>query len=165
MKKLWLCFSTIISVLLIFAGCGSRYLTDNDMYKKDSISFDDNQYYAVAYLGFQEIDDMDYYTDKYLVSNDIPVHYISDADYYLVIPRYSGMRLQLYENDMESFESHIIYDDISCTPFIIQCNFSDIFSDVTVRLIYEDRTIEFSPFVSLKDGTLNVGEHGVNITK
>ncbi len=61
MKKLWLCFSTIITVLLIFAGCGSRYLADNDMYKKDSISFDDNQYYAVAYLGFQEIDDMDYY--------------------------------------------------------------------------------------------------------
>ena len=165
MKKLWLCFSTIIFVLLIFAGCGSRYLTGNDMYKKDSISFDDNQYYAVAYLGFQEIDDMDYYTDKYLVSNDIPVHYTSDGDYYLVIPRYPGMRLQLYKNDIESSESHIIYDDSSCTPFIIQCNVSDIFSDVTVRLTYEDRTIEFSPFVSLKDGTLNVGEHGVNITK
>ena len=135
------------------------------MYKKDSISFTDNQSYAVAHLGFQKIDDMDYYYDKYLVSSDIPVHYISDGDYYLVIPRYAGMRLQLYENDIESFDSHLIYEDSSCTPFIIQCNVSDIFSDVTVKLTYEGRTVEFSPFISLKDGTLDIGEHGLNITK
>ena len=165
MKKRWLCFSIIISAMLLFAGCGSRNLINNVMYKKDSISFTDNQSYAVAYLGFQKIDDMDYYSDKYLVSNDIPVHYISDGDYYLVIPRYAGMRLQLYENDIESFNSHLIYEDSSCTPFIIQCNVSDIFSDVTVKLTYESRTVEFSPFISLKDGTLDVGEHGLNITK
>ena len=165
MKKRWLCFSIIISAMLIFAGCGSRDMINNVMYKKDSISFTDNQSYAVAHLGFQKIDDMDYYSDKYLVSNDIPVHYISDGDYYLVIPRYAGMRLQLYENDIESFDSHLIYEDSSCTPFIIQCNVSDIFSDVTVKLTYEGRTVEFSPFISLKDGTLDIGEHGLNITK
>ena len=47
----------------------------------------------------------------------------------------------------------------------MQCNVSDIFADVTVRLEYNGETAEFSPFISLKDGTLMIGERGLDLTE
>ena len=104
------------------------------------------------------------YTEQYLDADQIPVHYFSDGDYYLVIPRYSGMALSLYRNDMTTGISTLVYEAPDCRPFIIQCNISDIFPDVTVRLTRGDETVEFSPFISLKDGTPVVGENGLDIT-
>ena len=107
----------------------------------------------------------DYYVQQYLDSEDIPVHYLSSGDYYLVIPRYSGMELSLYKNDLETSERTLFYHDPDCEPFIIQCNVSDIFSDATIQLTYQGDTVEFSPFISLKDGSLEIGEHGLNLTR
>ena len=82
-----------------------------------------------------------------------------------MIPRYSGMELSLYKNDLETSERTLFYHDPDCEPFIIQCNVSDIFSDATIQLTYQGDTVEFSPFISLKDGSLEIGEHGLNLTR
>lgn len=43
---------------------------------------------------------------------------------------------------------------------------SVIFSrDATVRLSWEDEEVEFSPFISLKDGSLDIGPHGLDLTR
>ncbi len=133
--------------------------------KRDIIPFEEGQYYAVAHLGYQEIVDWEQYVQKYLDSTEVPTHYISGGDYYLIIPRYDGMALTLLKNDMETMESHVIYEEANCRPFIVQCNISDIFPDVTIQLHYEGKTAEFSPFISLKDGSLDTGTRGLDITQ
>ncbi|MBE5949034.1 MAG: hypothetical protein E7261_08405 [Lachnospiraceae bacterium] len=131
----------------------------------EKINFADNQLYAVAYLGYEESEDLDYYKNKYLDGEVVPIHRFSGGEYYLIIPRFEGMSVCLYKNDLDTMGKTKVYESDSCTPFIIQCNISDIFSDVTVELVYQGEMAEFSPYISLKDGSVVVGDRGLDITK
>ena len=42
---------------------------------------------------------------------------------------------------------------------------SDIFADAVIRLTYQDESVEFSPFLSLKDGSVDIGARGLDLTK
>ena len=132
---------------------------------KCAIPFEAGQLYAAAYLGYQTMDGLDYYVERYLDSDKFPIHYVSDGDYYLVIPRYDSMSLSLYVNDVETSLGTLRFFDPDCGPFVIQCNASDIFTDVTVCLEYGGETAEFSPFISLKDGAVMLGERGLDLTR
>ena len=160
MKKSAL-FVPVLVCLGLLTGCASQPQAS----KRDSIPFTQGQLYAAAYLGYQQIDDLNYYVEQYLDSDQIPVHYLSDGDYYLVIPRYSGMKLALYHNDIETLEPTLLYEDPDCRPFILQCNASDIFADATISLTYGEETAEFSPFISLKDGSVEIGDQGLDLTR
>ncbi|MGI5934836.1 MAG: hypothetical protein ACOX7A_08560 [Lawsonibacter sp.] len=131
----------------------------------DTIPFSDGQTYAVAHLGYQTYTDtLPFYTERYLDSTQLPIHYFSSGDYYLVIPRYPDTHLALYQNDINTSHSVLIYEEPNCRPFLIQCNVSDIFPDATIRLSCPEGTAEFSPFLSLKDGSLEIGAHGLDLT-
>ena len=165
--------AVFLSAVLLFGGCGQSGSTAESgnagstvsVSKRDSIPFEEGQLYAAAYLGYQTTDGLDYYTDRYLDSGVLPTHYVSGGDYYLVIPRYDGTAVSLYVNDIETSLSTLRFQDPDCGPFLIQCNASDIFTDITVSLEYDGKTAEFSPFISLKDGTLSIGEGGLDLTK
>lgn len=118
--------------------------------KEEAIPFEEGQLYAVAYLGYQEEKSMEK-VEQYLDATDLPTHYVSYGEIYLVIPRYEDMDLTLLRNDIETDQSDLFYEEPNCGPFILQCNASDIFSDVTVRLTRGEESVEFSPYVSLKD--------------
>lgn len=147
------------------AAPGSTSSSQTQTSKRDQIPFTDGQSYAVAHLGYLEIEDLDYYVQRYLDSDDIPIHYLSSGDYYLIIPRYEGMELSLYVNDFNTSQSTLFYQETDCQPFILQCNVSDIFPDATIELTYQGEKVSFSPFISLKDGSLDIGEHGLDLTK
>lgn len=147
------------------ADPGSASCSQTQTSKRDQIPFTDGQSYAVAHLGYLEIEDLDYYVQRYLDSDDIPIHYLSSGDYYLIIPRYEGMELSLYVNDFNTSQSTLFYQETDCQPFILQCNVSDIFPDATIELTYQGEKVSFSPFISLKDGSLDIGEHGLDLTK
>ena len=131
---------------------------------RDTIPFEAGQLYAAAYLGYQTMDSLDYYIERYLDSDQLPIHYVSDGDYYLVIPRYDGMSLSLYVNDFDTSLGTLRFFDPDCGPFIVQCNVSDVFADVTIRLEYSGAAAEFSPYISLKDGSLVLGGLGLDLT-
>lgn len=160
MKK-HVCRTLLLLICLLLAGCATKSLDS----KRDAIPFSEGQYYAAAYLGYQEAEGLAFYAERYLDSDQLPTHYLSAGDYYLVIPRYDGMQMQLYRNDLETSQKILLYEDPDCGPFLLQCNVSDIFSDATVRLTYEGETVEFSPFLSLKDGSVEIGEYGLNLTE
>ena len=48
--------------------------------RRDSIPFTGDQLYAAAYLGFEEMEDLSYYTQRYLDSGDLPIHYFSPGN-------------------------------------------------------------------------------------
>lgn len=119
MKKNALSVLVFVSLGLL-TGCAAQLQAS----KRDSIPFTEGQFYAAAYLGYQQMEDLDYYVEQYLDSDQVPIHYLSDGDYYLVIPRYA-----------------------------------------VVRLTYGDETVEFSPFISLKDGSVDIGDQGLDLTR
>ncbi|MDD3193876.1 MAG: hypothetical protein PHE47_08565 [Oscillospiraceae bacterium] len=168
-KRLLALVISILACFLWLTGCtstpaqNSQSLSDDS--KLDAIPFEENQLYAVAYLGYQETTDLDFYVEHYLEDSLLPTHYLSGGEYYLIIPRYAGMSLALYQNDIETMEPVLVYEDPDCKPFILQCNASDIFADATIQLTYRDQTVAFSPFLSLKDGTLDVGANGLELSK
>lgn len=132
--------------------------------KIDAIPFAEEQLYAAAYLGYQETEKLAFFTETYLDSENLPTHYISDGEFYLIIPRYSDMTLRLYRNDFETSERILIYEDPQCRPFLLQCNVSDIMADVTIELTFQSEVVEFSPYISLESGNVQVGEKGLNLT-
>lgn len=161
MRRASLCILSLALCLSLFSGCGPEEAVG----KRGSIPFQEGQLYAVAYLGYQQTGDLDYYLERYLDDSQLPTHYISNGDYYLVIPRYDGMELTLSRNDLETSQSILLYEDPDCRPFLLQCNASDIFADATISLTYEGETAEFSPFISLKDGSVEIGDHGLDLTR
>jgi len=169
MKRIVICLAVMITLVVLFSGCSltqtKKDNSDSEISKIESIPFLKNQLYAVAYLGYGEVNEVSFYVQNYLDSENIPIHYLSQGEYYLVIPRYSNMTVSLYKNDMQTMDSSLLFEEKECRPFIIQCNVSDIFSDATICLTYSGETVEFSPFISLKDGTVEVGDRGINITK
>ena len=132
--------------------------------KLDAIPFCNGQLYGVAYLGYEEMPALKFYVENYLDGENLPIHYISNGEFYLVIPRYADMAIRLYRNDNETTERILVYEEAESRPFVIQCNASDIFADATISLTYQTETIEFSPHISLVDGSIEVGEHGLDIT-
>ena len=153
----------VVVCVLCFAGCGAD--GGETASKRDSIPFEEDQLYAVAYLGYLEMEDLALWTEKYLDDAAVPIHYFSEGDYYLIIPRFEGMRVRLYRNDMETMGKSLVYESEHCVPFVVQCNISDIFPDVTVALTYQGETVEFSPYISLKDGSVEAGERGLLLAK
>jgi len=156
-------------LFLLCAGCTFRpdsSASEADTGSKlDNIPFFEHHSYAVAHLGYQEVANLDFYLERYLDSDPIPTYYLSDGDFHLIIPRYPGTSLSLYQNNLENGSSTLMIHDPDCRPFILQCNVSDIFADATIRLTYGDESVEFSPFISLKNGAIDIGENGLDITK
>ena len=161
MKRAILYAFWFAACMFLLAGCSTQ---SNAVSKLESVPFAEGQLYAAAYLGYQQINDLDFYVEQYLEDDQIPVHYLSSGDYYLIIPRYSGTALELSRNDIATDQSVLIFEDPDCGPFIIQCNASDIFADAVIRLTYQDESVEFSPFISLKDGSVDIGQ-GLNLTR
>ena len=130
-----------------------------------SVPFQDGQLYAVAYLGYGSIDDLDYYMENYLNVTSLPIHYISGGEYYLIIPRGDEMTVKLYVIDPETSTQTLIYEEAECRPFIVQCNASDIFADLAVEISGPEGSAGFSPSLSLRDGSVQAGDSALDLTK
>ena len=116
-------------------------------------------------LGWQEPTDLAYYQQQYLGDASLPVHHISDGDYYLIIPRGPGADVKLYQTDPESGDWTLLYEEADCGPFLLQCNVSDIFPDAVVSVSRDGLCAEFSPYLSLEDGSVQAGDLGLDLTR
>lgn len=129
--------------------------------------FDGNQLYAAAYVGYEELWDLSFFREAGLFDGTPPIHHVSGGEYYLVIPRYPDMTLQLYrrrlDHDMGVLD--LFYEEENAKPFILCCNVSDIFPDVTVLLTRGEEQTEFTPYISLKDGSVQIGDRGLDLTQ
>lgn len=121
----------------------------------ENIDFSEDEMYAVAYIGYTEYSALEEYKEIYL-GYDVDIHIIHDAEYYLIIPKDSYSSLKIYENDINSDAKILRFESQNARPFLIGCNASDIFPSSTIEIA----GIEFSPYESLKDGSIQVGEYG-----
>lgn len=172
--------STLLFCALLLAGCGTAAQTPDATPTPapeaaatptptpdplSTLPYTDGQLYAAAYLGYQAPTDLDFFQQTYFGGRELPVHHISDGDFYLIIPRDPNATVRLYKNDMVTDSKTLFYEQTNGDAFVIGCNVSDIFPDVTVSITSGGETVDFSPFISLKDGSVQVGARGLNITR
>ena len=67
--------------------------------------------------------------------------------------------------DLETSQASVRQEVADVGPFIVQCNVSDVVSDALIALAYNGDRTEFTPFISLENGTPQLGERGLDITK
>lgn len=130
-----------------------------------AIPFADGQLYAVAYAGFDEPEALDTWIETYLNGERPETVEISDGEYYLVIPRNPGTMLRVLKEDFDTGEKSVAYEDPDGKPIILRCNASDIFFDADVELTDAAGTVSFTPYISPRDGAIEIGEHGLLLTK
>jgi len=75
------------------------------------------------------------------------------------------MEPALYRSDPETAQPVLIYEGPGCRASLLQCNVSGIFADAVIRLTYQGETAEFSPFLSLQDGSADIDGQGLDLTK
>ena len=153
MKKFLIIAVTVIALAL--SSCSAE---------SNSIPFEENSLYAVAYLGYGDKSNLDLYLEQYLDTDSVPEVCFSQGEYYLIIPRYTDMKMTIYKNDTDTDNYYKFYTSDDSRPFLIQCNVSDIISDVKIEYEYKGETTSFIPSISLKDGSVKVGERGTDIT-
>ncbi len=94
--------------------------------------------------------------DEYIISTSM------GTEIYLIIPADPEAHVDVYELSMEedSFtpvrKGTPIYSNQRGVPFVLQCNYGDLFSDAEIVITDSDgQELKWSPFISLKDGTVN----------
>ena len=162
MKRLPALLLSLLVCLTLF-GCSGEPAAQDHADAPEAIPFEEGQLYAIAHVGYQDTTDLELYA-PFLETTELPVHYVSSGDYYLVIPRYDDIAMSLVRNDVETGETTLLYSTPACEPFLLQCNISDIFSDATILLARGEETAEFSPFISLENGEVMPGECGLDLT-
>lgn len=156
MKRFWLLCA--LALALSAGGCAAEKTAPEPLPEPP---YAEGQLYAVAYLGAAPATDA---YAAYLGAASVPVLHLSGEEYYLVIPRYDDMAVSVSRADMER-APELLYEETICRPFVVCCNVSDIFPDALIRLTRGQETVEFSPSVSLRDGSVLAGDRGLNITK
>ncbi len=148
-----------VIIILLFILC----LTGCDTKKYKEIEYEDNEIYAVAYLGYNELTNLELY-EEYVDINCLNTYYLSTGEYYLIIPRYEDVDTRILFNDITSGGSTYFADLTNGKPFIVQGNISDIFPNITLEFKYQEEVYSYTPYISLKDGSFIVSDEGINIT-
>ena len=124
---------------------------------------------AAALLGYAPDYDRDAAMELYPFLADIPAEngvVTSGEELYLIIPC-PGVTASVFAYDFDwegdgGFRRGELLGQFHGEPFTLRCNFSDIVTNTLIVLTAEDgRMVEFSPSISLKDGTLSVPQSGV----
>ncbi len=130
---------------------------------KQEIDWQGEELYAIVYAyNYENPEDYAEVAKEYLSLyveevSTIPEYLYGGDDYYLLISRYPEEVLEIYDyvfatDDLEKGE---VLDILEDEPyFILQCNISDLFPNVLLEVEREGEIYSFSPYLSLKDGTI-----------
>ncbi|WP_167957477.1 hypothetical protein [Anaerosporobacter faecicola] len=138
----------------------------------------ENCYCAVAYLGYVEDNSLqtvrnriteEFGSSAYTFLEDIQEEdlvVVGGCDLYCIVPigddvKVTVERVGLDDNGNPVKEEVIAQREKE--PFVLVCNESDIMSNVAITMESENQTYEFSPYISLKDGSLAIQSDDTNI--
>ncbi len=86
---------------------------------------------------------------------------LAGDEYYYIVPLEQESSIAIYEDEMEG-EKTLIYASAQARPMVVRGNQSDIFANMYIVLTAPDGTVtEINPFISLKDGSVVIGDNAV----
>ena len=155
----------LVLVGIVFvAGYGVIKLLNKDV-PYENIEFKENDTYAIANLGVNY--DFSKYEEEYKLLG-VDKYNLEGEEYYLIVPRYEDMditisEMTIGENGNLDVVRQVYKSDVA-KSIIVKCNLSDLYSNVQIELEYDGKKTVISPYLSLKDGEMVVGENGLDIT-
>lgn len=162
MKKF--CIVLIVLVILVGVSIGIYLIFFNKpAYLKTELPFkkDDGKHLGIIYIGGLK-QDYDYtIVDKYFNTRDFETVDLEGEEKYLIIPRDCEVEvysLSMDEVDEQDFVMREKYIKTMDKPFYITCNVSDIISNSLLRVNKDGTQYSYSPYISLKDGSVFVEE-------
>lgn len=84
---------------------------------------------------------------------------------YFIVPIQKNVTMNIYSAVMK--EADIVKDKLIAStnkPFILKCNISDIIPNIIIEIKQNNKVYEYSPSISLKDGSLYVNEYVMDIS-
>ena len=118
-------------------------------------------------IGVALLDNKDEYINYIGTNEKLEYYELEGQDIYLVIPKYKDSTINVYEARLDD-NGNLVKNSLLFTTynlFVIKCNVSDIIPSIILEVSYNDKVIEYSPSLSLKDGSLFVTDDVLNITK
>lgn len=155
---------SIIVVLVLVTVLGYIFVLNKPSYLKTDLPFEanDGKLMGIIQIGGSE-DDYDYnIVDKYFKSREFETIEFGGTEKYLIIPRDNEVEVYSLNMDEEGMmsESHI---KTMSEPFYITCNVSDIISNSLLRVMKDGKQYSYSPYISLKDGSLVVEDFVLHV--
>ena len=167
MKKSWIV--TICIIVLIIISIGAYFIFFNaPEYLKTELPFakDDGKLLGIMYIGGLE-EDYDYtIVDEYFNTREFETIELEGKEKYLIIPRDCEVEvysLSMDEVDEMDFVMNEKYIKTLDNPFYITCNVSDIMANSLLRITKDGKQYSYSPYISLKDGSLVTEDFVLNI--
>ena len=152
----------LLGVVLIGLGYFNKpsYLKSNLPFKKN-----DGKLLGIVQIGGLE-EDYDYsVVDKYFNTKEFETISLEGTEKYLIIPR--DCEVKVYSLAMGEVDDDILmnetYIKTMTEPFYITCNVSDIIANSLIRVMKDGKQYSYSPYISLKDGSLVVEDFVLNI--
>lgn len=159
MKKICLILTIVIFVVAIATSIVLFYTNMESEYAKGIPFKSDEEILGLIYLGGLDLD-YDYtLVDRYYTKKEqeqFPTLELDGEECYLVIPRYMT-EVDIYELTMnEDGSTKKEHSMMSMIPFFVKCNASDIFPNSELSFNRKGTHYTYSPYISLKDGSVVV---------
>lgn len=158
-KKLIVLGIIIVVLMAIFYVLNNKFGITKYA-EKLGIDKDTDKLIAVAIIN-SESDVKEKYFDE-----DFMLYEANGEELYFIVPIQKNVTMNIYSAVME--EADIVKDkSIASTnkPFILKCNVSDIIPNIIIEIKQNNKVYEYSPYISLKDGSLYVNEYVLDVTK
>ena len=155
---------TLVIVVILFCTVAmllaSNVINKETVYSKKIDFTSDEQLMAIFFLN--SVNNMDNSIINKYYSNDELQEFdsiqLEGEEYYLVVPRYNDKVLISALSMAEDGSTiHTTLKEVD-KPFFIKCNISDIFANSEIKLTHNGEEYKFSPYISLKDGTVALKE-------
>ena len=158
-KKLIIIGIIIVVLMAVFYVLNSKFGITK--YAKElDIDKNTDKLIAVAMIESESEVKEKYFDEEFMVYENV------GDELYFIVPIQKNVTINVYSAVME--ESDIVKDKLIATtnkPFILKCNISDIIPNIIIEIKQNNKVYEYSPSISLKDGSLYVNEYVLDITK
>lgn len=158
-KKLIIIGIIIVVLMAVFYVLNNKFGMTKYA-EKLGVDKDTDKLIAVA-----TIDSEDEVKEKYF-NEDFMLYETNGEELYFIVPIQKNVTMNIYSAVME--EADIVKDKLIAStnkPFILKCNVSDIIPNIIIEIKQNNIVYEYSPSISLKDGSLYVNEHVLDVTK
>ena len=158
-KKLIIIGIIIVVLMAVFYVLNSKFGITK--YAKElDIDKNTDKLIAVAMIESESEVKEKYFDEEFMVYENV------GDELYFIVPIQKNVTMDIYSVVME--EADIVKDKLIATtnkPFILKCNVSDIIPNIIIEIKQNNIVYEYSPYISLKDGSLYVNEYVLNIDK
>lgn len=157
--KVFICLLVVITVIIV----GVLFLNKPNYYKtKLPFAHNDGKLMGIIQIGGSD-EDYDYsIVEKYFTTNDFETIEFGGTEKYLIVPRSYDIQVYSLELTEDGGLKETFIKSMS-EPFYITCNMSDIIANSLLRIKNDSKQYSYSPYISLKDGSLVVEDFVLHI--